>query len=70
MDAKQRGVISDPIGERLLEEIDLKLDRIRDGESTLGGEDEGYEEFWRSQATEFGLFDEDDEEGDTREEND
>jgi CPA1 family monovalent cation:H+ antiporter len=62
MDAKRRGVISDSIGERLLEEIDLKLDRIRDGESTLGGEDEGYNEFWRSQATEFGLFDADDEE--------
>lgn len=63
MDAQRRGVISDSIGERLLEEVDLKLDRLRDGESTLGGEDEGYEEFWRSRATEFGLFDEEDDEG-------
>lgn len=57
MDARRRGVISDSIGEQLLEEVDLKLERVRGGDSTLGGEEEGYEEFWRSQVTAYGLFD-------------
>jgi CPA1 family monovalent cation:H+ antiporter len=61
MDASRRGVISDPIGERLLEEVDLKLERVRGGDSTLGGEEEGYEEFWRSQASAYGLFDDEEE---------
>lgn len=55
MDAKRRGVISNSVSERLLEEVDLKLNRVREGESTVGGEVEGYEEFWRSKASEFGL---------------
>jgi CPA1 family monovalent cation:H+ antiporter len=55
MDAMRRGVISDDVGERLLEEVDLKLDRIRDGESTVAGDEEGYAEFWRERAREFGL---------------
>jgi CPA1 family monovalent cation:H+ antiporter len=59
MDARRRGLISNYISEHLLEEVDLKLDRVRAGDSTLGGEEEGYEEFWRSQAAEFGLFDDD-----------
>ncbi|WP_135304285.1 cation:proton antiporter [Haloarcula amylovorans] len=55
MDAARRGVIADDVGERLLEETNLKLDRVRGGESTVHGEHEGYEEFWRSRADEFGL---------------
>jgi CPA1 family monovalent cation:H+ antiporter len=55
MDAMRRGVISDDVGERLLEETDIKLDRVRDGESTVGGREEGYTEFWRQRAEAFGL---------------
>jgi CPA1 family monovalent cation:H+ antiporter len=54
-DAMQNGVIADDIGDRLLEEVNLKLDRVNDGESTVGEREEGYEEFWRAQASEFGL---------------
>jgi CPA1 family monovalent cation:H+ antiporter len=55
MDAMRRGVISDDVGERLLEELDLKLDRVRDGESTVAGSEEGYTEFRRRRAEEHGL---------------
>ncbi|MFB6149966.1 MAG: Na+/H+ antiporter [Halobacteriales archaeon] len=55
MDAIRSGVVSDDIGERLIEEIDLKLDRVRSGESTVQRDEEGYEEFWRQRAREFGL---------------
>lgn len=65
IDANRRGVISNSVSERLLEEVDLKLDRVRDGESTVDSEIEGYEEFWRSKATEFGLLDSETERDDT-----
>ena len=55
MDAMRRGVVSDDVGERLLEEIDLKIDRVRSGETTVGRREEGYEEFWRRRAAAFGL---------------
>jgi len=56
MDAIRAGVISDEVGEQLLEEANLKLDRVHSGESTVGGhEQEGYEEFWRRRAATFGL---------------
>ncbi|GAD53172.1 Na+/H+ antiporter [Halarchaeum acidiphilum MH1-52-1] len=56
MDAMRRGVVSDRIGERLLEEVNLKLDRVRDGETTVGGEEnEEFREFWREKAADFGL---------------
>jgi len=55
MDAMRRGVVSDEVGERLLEEVDLKLDSVRSGETTVEGREEGYEEFWRRQARKFGL---------------
>ncbi|WP_435077546.1 cation:proton antiporter [Halococcus sp. AFM35] len=54
-DAVQNGVISGDIGDRLLEEVDLKLDRVDDGMSTVDESEEAYEEFWRTQAAEFGL---------------
>lgn len=56
MDAKRRGVISNAVSERLLREVDLKLNRVREGDSTVGGDTEGYEEFWRSKASEFDLL--------------
>jgi CPA1 family monovalent cation:H+ antiporter len=55
MDATRRGVVSDDIADRLLEEADVKLDLVNDGESTVEQLEEGYEEFWRSQAAEFGI---------------
>ncbi|WP_049901588.1 cation:proton antiporter [Halococcus agarilyticus] len=54
-DAMRDGVIADDVGDRLLEEVDLKLDRVNDGESTVDEGEEEYEEFWRTQANEFGL---------------
>ncbi|MFC7029098.1 hypothetical protein ACFQH8_19955 [Halomicroarcula sp. GCM10025710] len=44
-DAIRAGVINDDIGERLLEEIDLKVDLVAAGESTVLGGGEGYDEF-------------------------
>lgn len=61
MDAVRRGVIADSVSEQLLEEVDLKLDTIRQGDSTLGGEIEGYEEFWRAKARDLDLLSETDE---------
>jgi CPA1 family monovalent cation:H+ antiporter len=61
MDAMRRGTVGDDVGERLLGEVDIKLSRVRDGNSTVRDEpkaDEGleaYEEFWRQRAREFGL---------------
>jgi len=55
MDAMRDGVVSDHVGEALLEEADLKLDHVRDGESTVERREEGYEEFWRGRAREFGV---------------
>ncbi|WP_435154763.1 Na+/H+ antiporter [Haladaptatus sp. DFWS20] len=57
MDAMRSGVVSDDVGERLLEEVDLKLDRVDGGESTVreDPEKEGYREFWRARVDEYGL---------------
>ena len=55
MEAMQAGTISDDVGERLLDEVDLKLDYVRDGVSTVERREEGYAEFWRRRAADFGL---------------
>ncbi|MDY6765272.1 MAG: sodium:proton antiporter, partial [Halobacteria archaeon] len=56
IDAMRQGTVSDSVGEELLNEIDLKLDRLSSGESTVSSsEREGYEEFWRERAREYGL---------------
>ncbi|WP_158056142.1 Na+/H+ antiporter [Halorussus halophilus] len=57
MDAMRTGTISDDVGRRLLEELDLKLDHVQTGESTVRDdpEKEAFEEFWRARAAEFGL---------------
>ncbi|MFB6139023.1 MAG: cation:proton antiporter [Halosimplex sp.] len=54
-DAIRNGIISDDVGERLVDETDLKLDYVRDGRSTVEEREEGFEEFWRSRARDFGL---------------
>ncbi|MFB6103232.1 MAG: Na+/H+ antiporter [Haloplanus sp.] len=55
MDAVRSGIIAADVGDRLLDEVDIKLDRVRSGETTVGEEEEKYEEFWRRRAEEFGL---------------
>lgn len=58
MDAVRTGVISDDVGDELLRELDLKLDRIGAGESTVRAErrgEEAYTEFWRRRAREYGI---------------
>jgi CPA1 family monovalent cation:H+ antiporter len=55
-EAMRSGVVSDGVGERLLDETDIKLDRVLSGESTVRDErEEGFAEFWREEAREFGL---------------
>jgi CPA1 family monovalent cation:H+ antiporter len=54
-DAIRTGVVSDDVGERLLEETDLKFDRVAAGESTVMGDREGYDEFWRERVRELGI---------------
>ncbi|MBX0323469.1 cation:proton antiporter [Halomicroarcula sp. F13] len=55
MDAVRNGVVSSDVGEELIEEVDIKLDRVQEGERTVSERGEGYEEFWRQRAEEFGL---------------
>jgi CPA1 family monovalent cation:H+ antiporter len=56
--AERDGLISTDVAEALLDEVNLKLDAVRSGESTVTRmrEEEGYEEFWRRRARERGLF--------------
>ena len=49
------GRLAVDVGERLLEEANIKLDRVSAGETTVDRRVEGYEEFWRRRAEEFGL---------------
>lgn len=55
MDGMRRGIINDEVGEKLLDEVDLKLTRVMGGESTVDVEEEEYREFWRREAEEFGI---------------
>ncbi len=55
MDAMRTGIVGDEVGEPLLEEVNLKLSRIDQGRSTVQETEEGYSEFWRRRAEEFGL---------------
>jgi CPA1 family monovalent cation:H+ antiporter len=59
--AELDGVVGNEVADDLLEEVEIKLDLITEGESTVeSGETEGYEEFWRSRARQYGVLDEDD----------
>ncbi|WP_435366045.1 hypothetical protein [Haloarchaeobius sp. DYHT-AS-18] len=49
LDAIRVGVVSDEVGERLLEETNLKLDRVEAGESTVMDGRKGYE-VWRERV--------------------
>jgi CPA1 family monovalent cation:H+ antiporter len=55
MDAASTGVVTDDVAEHLREEVDLKLDRLGTGKSTVAADEEEFEEFWRSRAAELGI---------------
>jgi CPA1 family monovalent cation:H+ antiporter len=61
MDAIRTGVLSDDVGGRLLEEVNLKLSQVGEGQSTVKrlaaepGEPDAFQEFWREEAEDFGL---------------
>jgi CPA1 family monovalent cation:H+ antiporter len=58
MDAVRSGMLGDDVGQRLLDEVDLKIDQVEAGESTVRGDwtgEEAYREFWRTRAAEYGL---------------
>jgi CPA1 family monovalent cation:H+ antiporter len=64
-DEIRTGIVSEAAGERLLEELNRKIEQVEHGESTLYEEDatateegdkaERDEAFWRARAAEFGL---------------
>ena len=54
-DAVREGLVADDVAEDLIQEVDVKLDRVRGGERTVGARREAYEEFWRARAAEFGI---------------
>ncbi|WP_435346578.1 cation:proton antiporter [Haloarchaeobius sp. HRN-SO-5] len=55
--AELDGLLSTDVAERLSREVTLKLDRVHEGQSTVtrDPDEEGYAEFWRQEAEEFGL---------------
>jgi CPA1 family monovalent cation:H+ antiporter len=55
MDAARTGVVADDVAEHLREEVDLKLERLRSGTSTVAADEEEFEEFWRSRAAKLGI---------------
>jgi len=55
MDAMRRGRVGHEVGEELLREVDVKIDRVHGGESTVARDHEEYQEFWRDRAAEAGL---------------
>jgi len=59
-DAEHAGLVTSDVAADLLDEVNLKLDRVRRGETTVTRERdvEGYEEYWRQRAREHGLLDE------------
>ena len=61
MEAIRTGMISDDVGERLIEEVNLKLSAVSEGQSTVKrtatepDEPDAFREFWREETEEFGL---------------
>jgi len=54
MDAMRSGIIGDDVGEQLLDDVDLKLDRVESGEKAIAEETER-QQYWRNRLTEFGI---------------
>ncbi|MFB6130730.1 MAG: cation:proton antiporter [Salinigranum sp.] len=59
-DAEHDGLIATDVADDLLQEVNLKLDRVDEGTTTVleSDDQEGYEEYWRIRAREQGLLDE------------
>jgi CPA1 family monovalent cation:H+ antiporter len=59
-DAEHDGLVATDVADEMLEEVDVKLDRVDRGETTVleAPEEEGYEEYWRRRARQFGILDE------------
>jgi CPA1 family monovalent cation:H+ antiporter len=55
-DAELDGLVPTDVADELLEEVNLKLDRVERGETTVLERGEGYEEYWRERAREKGLL--------------
>lgn len=56
--AMRDGVVGAEVGDDLVEEVELKLDHVEDGQSTVErGDEEGFEEFWRQRARRYGIVD-------------
>jgi CPA1 family monovalent cation:H+ antiporter len=72
MELIRDGVVADDVGQMLLEEVDLKLEQLQRGETTVTAQtEEGYREFWRSRIAESSLdlpVDPDDQRSDVQEE--
>ncbi|MFB6123242.1 MAG: cation:proton antiporter [Haloferacaceae archaeon] len=58
-DAEHDGLVAADVADELLEEVNVKLDRVDRGETTVlePADEEGYEEYWRRRAREFGVLD-------------
>ena len=56
-DAEHEGLIATDVADDLLQEVNLKLDRVQSGQTTVIGEpeEEGYEEYWRRRVDEYGI---------------
>ncbi len=61
-DAEHEGLIATDVAGELLNEVNLKLERVRAGETTVleSPEREGYEEYWRGRAREHDILEETD----------
>ncbi|WP_267643134.1 cation:proton antiporter [Haloarchaeobius amylolyticus] len=68
--AELNGVLTSDVAERLLQEVHLKLDQVHQGQTTVhrDPDEEGYEEFWREEAHEYGLLEEEEDESDDEDE--
>ncbi|MFB6284942.1 MAG: cation:proton antiporter [Halobacteria archaeon] len=53
LDAARDGTIGEDVADDLLEEIDIKLDNVSAGRSTIG--EDGFDEFWRKRLEEYDL---------------
>jgi CPA1 family monovalent cation:H+ antiporter len=60
-DAELDGLVATDVADELLQEVNLKLDRVDQGETTVlkSPDQEGYEEYWRQRARERNLLGED-----------
>jgi CPA1 family monovalent cation:H+ antiporter len=58
-DAEHDGLLTTEVADDLLREVNLKLDSVERGETTVQLREEGYEEYWRQEARDAGLLGDD-----------